>query len=92
MIVYFDSNGNVPPKEVKELIKTIQDQGKHIGIDFNVFENTVEHQRTDSECGMYSLYFIIQMLKDKDVEYFLNNRIDDGQVFKMRSEYFNTSI
>jgi len=89
MIVYFDSNGNIPPKEVKELIKTIVDQGKQIGIDFKVMENTIEHQRTDSECGMYSLYFIIQMLKDKDVDYFLNNRIDDKEVFKMRNEYFN---
>jgi hypothetical protein len=89
MIVYFDSNGNVPPKEVKELIKTVVDQGKQIGIDFKVMENTIEHQRTDSECGMYSLYFIIQMLKDKDVHYFLNNRIDDKEVFKMRNEYFN---
>ena len=78
-------------KEVirKELIKTIVDQGKQIGIDFKVMENTIEHQRTDSECGMYSLYFIIQMLKDKDVDYFLNNRIYDNEVFKMRNEYFN---
>jgi hypothetical protein len=88
-IVYFDSNGDESSKEVKKLIKTIVDQGKQLGIDFHVKENKIEHQRTNTECGMYCLYFIIQMLKDKDLSHFLNNRIDDKEVFKLRNEYFN---
>lgn len=88
-IIYFDSNGNPPPKEVKKLIDTINRQGKQIGIDFNVMENKIEHQRSNSECGMYCLYFIIQMLKDDNPEHFLNNRIDDSEVFKLRQKYFN---
>jgi hypothetical protein len=51
--------------------------------------NTLEHQQTDSECGMYSLYFIIQMLKDKDVNYFLEHKIPDEEVFQLRKKYFN---
>ena len=35
------------------------------------------------------LYFIIKMLKDVNTSYFLNHRIDDKEVFKMRNEYFN---
>ena len=88
-IVYFDSNGDESPKEVKKLLKKIVDQGKQLGIDFHVIENKIEHQRTNTECGMYCLYFIIQMLKDKNVSHFLNNRIDDKEVFKLRNEYFN---
>jgi hypothetical protein len=88
-ITYFDSNGDESPKEVKKLIKTIVDQGKQLGIDFHVKENKIEHQRTNTECGMYCLYFIIQMLKDKNLSHFLNNRIDDTEVFKLRNEYFN---
>ena len=88
-IVYFDSNGNEPPKQVKKLISTIEDQGKQMGIDFKVYINKREHQKTDSECGMYCLYFIIQMLKDKDVTYFLENNIPDEEVYDLRNKYFN---
>jgi len=88
-IIYFDSNGNPPPKEVKELITKITNQGKQIGIDFDVLINKLEHQQTESECGMYCLYFIIQMLKDKDKDYFLKNKIPDEEVFKLRKKYFN---
>ena len=74
---------------MKQLITTIEKQGKQLGIDFKVHINKREHQKTDSECGMYSLYFIIQMLKDKDVTYFLENNIPDEEVFELRNKYFN---
>lgn len=90
-IVYFDSNGDKPPNQVVKLIDMIKTQGKQIGIDFIVHINTIEHQRTDSECGMYCLYFIIQMLKDKDIKYFLDNEIPDKEVFELRNKYFNSS-
>ena len=60
-----------------------------LGIDFKVHINKREHQKTDSKCGMYCLYFIIQMLKDKDVTYFLKNNIPDEEVFELRNKYFN---
>ena len=88
-IIYFDSNGNPPPKEVKELITKITKQGKQIGIDFDVLINTLEHQKTESECGMYCLYFIIQMLTDKNKDSFLRNKIPDEEVFDLRKKYFN---
>jgi Ulp1 family protease len=88
-IIYFDSNGNKPPKEVKKLIDKIISQGKQLGFDFNVFINKISHQKSNSECGMYSLYFIIQMLKDTDKDYFLKQRIPDEDVFKLRDKYFN---
>ena len=69
-IIYFDSNGNPPPKEVKELINNIEKQGKQLGINFVVYENNISHQKSDSECGMYCLYFIIEMLKDTNKDFF----------------------
>ena len=70
-------------------MNTIVQQGKQIGIDFTSYVNKIEHQKTDSECGMYCLYFIIEMLKDKDIKCFLKNKIPDVKVFKLRNEYFN---
>jgi hypothetical protein len=89
IIIYFDSNGNKPPKEVEKLIKKIVNQGKQLGFDFNVFINKMRHQKGNSECGMYSLYFIIQMLKGTNKDYFLKRRIPDEDVYKLRDEYFN---
>jgi hypothetical protein len=89
IIVYFDSNGDTPPKQVTKLINMIKTQGKQLGIDFEVHLNEMEHQKTDSECGMYCLYFIVQMLKDKDLKYFLKHEIPDEEVFELRDKYFN---
>lgn len=33
-------------------------------------KNEIEHQQTESECGMYCLYFIIEMLKDRSYNIF----------------------
>ena len=74
-----------------KLINTICDQGQQLGIDFKVHLNEKEHQQTESECGMYSLYFIIQMLKDRGVTYFLKNKIPDKEVFELRKKYFNAN-
>ena len=38
---------------------------------------------------MYSLYFIIEMLKDRNPEYFLKHRISDKAVEKLRKQYYN---
>jgi hypothetical protein len=88
-IIYFDSNGNEPPPEVNKFVDTIISQGKQLGIDFEYYKNSIEHQETESECGMYCLYFIIEMLKDRSPTYFLKNKIDDEEVFKLRKKYFN---
>ena len=88
-IIYFDSNGNEPPKKVNKFVNDVISQGKQIGIDFKYYKNEIEHQETESECGMYSLYFIVEMLKDKSPTYFLENKIDDREVFNLRNKYFN---
>ena len=91
-IYYFDSNADEAPKQVKKLIKNITKQGEKLGITFTERVNTTRHQYQDSECGMYSMYFIIQMLKGKTFDYFLRNRISDQTMNKLRKEYFNYDL
>jgi hypothetical protein len=90
-ILYFDSNGNDTPKEIIVLVDRILAQCKAIGIeDMKFYENKLEHQKTNTECGMYSLYLVIQLIKDAHTyDYFMKNRIKDEEVEKMRKEYFN---
>ncbi len=94
-IVYFDSNGDPPPKKVKVLINRIKKQYNEIMKMKNKkermkdFINKLEHQHENTECGMYSLHFMIELIKDKDFNIFLTKRIPDEEIFKLRNKYFN---
>lgn len=88
-LYYFDSYGEPADEQVNKLFNTIIKQGKELGMNFSVHHNTIRHQYSDSECGMYSLYFIVEMLKDRNPEYFLHHRIDDKKVMNLRKHYFN---
>ena len=89
-IYFFDSNGDPEPKEVRAFMKRVVQQAKDMGITLAQGVNEVEHQETDSECGMYSLFFIIQNLIDGiSIDEFGSKRIPDSTVSKLRSIYFN---
>ena len=101
---FMDSAGDSVPKQVDVLAKRIIKQGlelspkKHI----HYHENCpMEHQYSDSECGMYSLYFIITMLTNKaekktftnyvdKIAFFKKKRIPDTFIHKYRKKYFNS--
>ena len=89
-IFYFDSTSDPPPKEVKKLIKRIVLQGKDLNIIFKKpIINDVERQMEDTECGIYSLYFIINLIKNKTPEDFLGKKISDKEMENLRKIYFN---
>ena len=65
VLFYFDSAANRTPSEVKVLVERLKYQGKTMtpSISFRYVENFPKmHQRSNTECGMYSLFFIITML------------------------------
>lgn len=92
-IFFFDSNGDKPPDEVKELCDRIIDQCSGLGIDLNYEENhPFRHQKSDSECGMYSLFLIIKLLtKELEYNHFKKNRVTDKDVENLRSIWFDQS-
>ena len=51
-IYYWDSYGEKPPREVKNLVKKVQLQGKEIKLNLKYYRNTVRHQFKTSECGV----------------------------------------
>ena len=104
-IFYFNSTSQPMPKRIHDLIERLQKQWVEFkGTKFQVYKNTrVKHQRSNSECGMYSLFFVITCLTRKTdlkpdkilttndlVELFSGkHRIDDKYVAKFRDIYFN---
>ena len=67
-VFYLDSAGDKMPGEVDVLVKRIIEQGLYLDIPkkMTFYENyPFVHQEENTECGMYSLYFIITMLTNK---------------------------
>ena len=62
-IFYFNSTGEEIPKEVDKLKDRIVSQALKLGVRLVFIQNhPTAHQRGNTECGMYCLYFIITLL------------------------------
>jgi hypothetical protein len=67
-IFYFDSTGREAPPEIKALIERIEDQCEQFKPPIKITSynnNGQDHQKSNTECGMYSLFFIITMLTNE---------------------------
>jgi len=96
-IFYFDSAGEKIPQQIEKFVKTVMEQGRSLSgskkINFVFDQNyPVEHQYGNTECGVYSLFFIVHMLEDKITAYYLKNHIlKDQYMEKFRKIYFNST-
>jgi hypothetical protein len=103
-VFYYDSAGNDIPEEIDDLRKEIIHQANNLKprkMKMKFYKNyPVEHQEGNTECGMYSLFFIITMLTAKvdgmpklslakKIKMFKGGKIPDSHVEKYRSVYFN---
>lgn len=94
IIFYFDSVGTKIPSEIKRFIERVKKQGAFHNISFKYQSNYgFAHQKSNTECGVYSLYFIVQLLKDtKSVKDFKTKKFHDKYIEKFRKIYFNEKI
>ena len=90
-IFFFDSAGDEIPDEIKALKDRIMTQGKILHINFKFDQNhPVDHQLRDSECGVYSLFFMQSLIEETaKPSRFKKNVIRDGEMHKLRKKYFN---
>jgi hypothetical protein len=103
VIFYFDSAGDQIPKEIKAFVDRVQQQAKEISSKkYRFYQNwPKEHQMGNTECGVYSLFFIITMLTGKTelsrgvmsmrqkINLFKKRTIPDKYIEKYRGVYFN---
>jgi hypothetical protein len=92
-IFFFDSVGHKIPKQILNFVNKVTMQAKQTNIHLNYIDNhKIQHQKGETECGMYCLYFIIELLSDnKNCSFFLNKvfKIPDNFVEMYRYIYFN---
>lgn len=101
-VFYMDSVGDPVPNEIQVFVNRVIKQALQANKHLHFYENSpMQHQTGDTECGVYSLYFIITMLTgevdklvfdtaDDKISFFKNKRIPDKYISKFRKLYFNT--
>jgi len=90
---FIDSNSTDTPQEVRKLMYNIKQQIKGIYNEpvsrkFNTLESDKQFQFKNTECGMFSMYFIIKFLEKKKFNDILNVDIDDDDVHQFRDIYY----
>lgn len=94
-ISFFDSFAICPPPpQVQRLIAHISGYAEQLyGSDgkFTVNCNMVKHQYANSECGVYSIYFITESLKGRAFNQIAGNIVRDEQINQRRDIYFRPS-
>ena len=89
--IYFsDSFATKPERRIVDFIKKIEDYLKNIKKldDLDIRYNKTQHQKGNSECGVYSINFILRLLKGKTFDHITQKRVTDKQVNKCRMIYF----
>ncbi len=81
---YFDSYGMKPPKQIKLLMETLWSQDKRMELGYN----GRRFQYSQSECGMYSAFFIICMHYGIPFQRFVKHRVTDDVMLFLRSWLF----
>lgn len=95
-IFFFDSAGSKVPDQIMTFVEKVTEQGNKLDkpIHFKFDQNyPVEHQYGNTECGVYSIFFIIHMLEDKITDHYLKTHIlKDKYMEKFRKVYFNEEL
>ena len=88
--VYFsDSYGKKPEKRINHFIDRIKNYLETCNIDnLDIRHNPTQHQKGNSECGVYSINFILRLLKGKTFDHLTRKRLTDEKVNKCRFRYF----
>jgi len=56
---------------------------------YGILFNKTQHQFGGSECGIYSLNFIIRLLRGEEFDQINKSRITDKEINSCRTVYFN---
>lgn len=88
-IEYFNSSGNPPNHDVSEWMEKQRSSllKIHDNVETIAVTNIV-HQKSNTECGMYVLYYIRSRLDGISYDYFLTKRIEDSNVTEFRKHVF----
>ena len=89
IISYYDSTASAPPGYIKYFIEMLKRSLMSINggkIEYNY--NRKKHQFGGSECGIYSMNFLVESLKGKKMDDFQKKSINDYSVNILRDYFY----
>jgi hypothetical protein len=91
-IIYFDSGANqIIPENIHNFIQTVNNNYlAFTNTPLTFYQSNRSYQTTDSECGMYCLYFILTLLTtNKHWLEFQQENLTDAYIKSFRSQLFD---
>jgi len=92
-IEFYNSTGRPPAKSIlRWMEKTYASLRDYSGLEpKRIIVTTVKHQQKNTECGVYSLFYIRKRLDGVPYTFFMKDRIDDDSVSEFRKYLFRPS-
>ena len=94
-IIYYDSVGMPPPKLILSYLNDLKkDCQNYYKIKTNktknvdIYINKTRFQYGGSECGVFSMNFIISMLKNKNIKELNPGEMNDSKMNELRKKYY----
>ena len=84
---YFDSYGMAPPPQVARFMRYLTLQNPKLKLQ----SNGRRFQQSDTECGMYSMYFLIRMIAGESFKKFCKKPIADKYMLEFRKVLFDAN-
>jgi len=89
-IYYFDSYGAPPEHRIRKLLRRISTYcSKRLNKTVEASHNKIRHQYGGSECGVYSMNFILRLLRGETFTQICESKTPDKQVNQCRRVYFS---
>ena len=86
-IEYYDSVGEAPIYEIQVFINKLKKQFPN----YKLFINNKVHQLENSECGVYSIYFLVQRILGYSFHEVIDKIIKDSKMEEYRAVIFDTN-
>jgi len=86
-VYYFDSYGMPPPQQIAHYMRYLTIQEPKLELQ----SNGRRFQYSNTECGMYSIYFLIRMIQGESFKKFCKTSISDKWMLKFRKVLFDPS-
>lgn len=90
-VEYFNSSGNKPVKQIQDWMIKTEENLKVAGHNTtSVILSGLIHQQSETECGLYSLYYIWNRLNGVPSDNFQLKKVPDKMMYKFRKMCFKT--
>ena len=88
-VYFFDSTSNKPYREIVNFVDRIKQQSREIGPEYKFKINTYAHQKENTECGVYCINFIENMINGVSFDDYIADVQGDDIMFQNRDKYFS---